>query len=332
MRPPKHRQNVLLQPLNDILGTESNVRLLRILALGTTSFTAGELARRAVLTRTAIYPVLSELERIGVIEFVGVGSQRLVQLRERHPLAGILRDLFRAEAQRFDAFTVALREVISNLPYRPLSAWVGETAASNAQSTDTVRLYVVAHPKELEPLIDALNTRLIDVERRYDIHIAVRGLTRSELETLDDTQLVSQSSLILVGGVPPLALLERSRSTRRRSTPPSHDQQDARSRRLALAIAAKIKSDPGLIAIAEERARRRARDASPGERRELSEWLRIFATMSAARLRRFLVEDSERAVRLRQTLPALNLLSAEEREAVVASRTDADVLSAVTLR
>src|SRR5262249_30622024 len=129
-----------------------------------------------------------------------------------------------------------------------------------------------------------------------------------------------------------VALLERSRSTRRTSTPPSHDQQDARSRRLALAIAAKIKRDPGLIAIAEERARRRARDASPGERRELAEWLRIFATMSAARLRRFLVEDSERAVRLRQTLPALNLLSAEEREAVVESRTDADVLSAVSHR
>jgi hypothetical protein len=329
MRPPTHRQNLLLQPLNDILGTESNVRLLRVLALGNTSFTAGELARRAALGRTSIYPALSELERIGMIEFVGAGAQRLVQLRDRHPLSRILRDLFRAEAQRFEAFTVALRALIVDLPFRLLSAWVGEIAT--AQSPDTVRLYVVAHPKELEPLIDVLNTRLADLERKYDIHVAVHGLTRSELETLEHTQLVS-NSLILVGGVPPVALLERSRSTQRTSMSASHDQQDARSRRLALAIAAKIKRDPGLIAIAENRVKRRARNASAGERRELAEWMRILATMSPAQLRRFLIEDSERAVRLRQTLPALNLLSAEERDAVVESKTDADVLSALTYR
>ncbi len=236
MRTPKHRQNLLLQPLNAMLGTESNVRLLRVLALGNTSFTAGELARRAALGRTSIYPALSELERIGMIEFVGAGAHRLVQLRDRHPLSRILRDLFRAEAQRFEAFTLALRALIVDLPFCLLSAWVGEIGT--AQSPDTVRLYVVAHPKELEPLIDVLNTRLADVERKYDIHVAVHGLTRSELETLENTQIVSHS-LILVGGVPPVALLERSRSSQRTSMSASHDQQDARSRRLALAIAAK---------------------------------------------------------------------------------------------
>jgi hypothetical protein len=137
---------------------------------------------------------------------------------------------------------------------------------------------------------------------------------------------------VLIAGVPPVALTTRSRSPASASTFVSHDVHDARSRRLALAIAAKIKRDPGLIAIAEDHVKRRARAASPRERRELTEWIRILSTMSAARLQRFLAEDSERAVRLRQTLPALNLLSPAEREGVLRSESDADAVAVVTQR
>ena len=328
MRPPKQGHSHILQPLNDVFGTEAKVRLLRVLALHTNPFTAGELAKRAALGRTSIYPALGALECAGVIEFVGVGSQRLVQLRDRHPLSRVLRELFRAESHRFEAFTIALRDLISRLPYHAISAWIDESAPG-VRSVDSLSLHVVARPEELQTLTDALNASLAEVEREYDIHVAVHGLTRSELETLDHRQPVTGGTWTLIGGVPPAALLERSRSKRRASTRRSHDDHDARSRRLALAIAAKIKRDPGLIAVAEDRVKHRARKAGPGERRELAEWVRILETMPPARLRRFLLEDSERAIRLRQSLPALNLLSPEERDAVVASRTDADVLAAI---
>jgi hypothetical protein len=87
-----------------------------------------------------------------------------------------------------------------------------------------------------------------------------------------------------------------------------------------------------LIPIAEHRVKHRVREAGPRERRELTEWIRILSTMSPARLQRFLLENSEHAVRLRQTLPALNLLSPLERDAVVRSQTDADVIAAITDR
>lgn len=329
MRSPKQRQNRLLQPLNEAFGTEANVRLLRILALRTTSVTAGELAKQAMLSRTSIYPALRELERTGVVEFIGAGARRLVQLRERYPLSRSLRELFRAEACRFDALTSALRELLSALPRAPISAWI-DPGGEDLESTDTLSLYLMARPEELDTLVDYVNDRLADVERKYDVHIAVHGLTRSELETLHKTPSLALDNAVLLGGVPPVAMLERSRpSTRNRSTIVSHTEHDARSRRLALAIAAKIRRDPGLIAIAEDRVKRRAREANARERRELMEWIRILSTMSPARLQRFLLEDSERAVRLRQTLPALNLLSPVERDAVVLSRTDADVMAAI---
>lgn len=329
MRPPKERQTELLQPLNQIFGTEANVRLLRVLALQNTSLAAGELAKRARLGRTSIYPALRQLERAGIVEFIGAGSRKLVQLRDRYPLSQILRELFRAEGGRFDALTIALRELLRSLPHQPISAWMVHGGES-LESMGTLTLYLVARPEELDTLTDYLNEQLADLERKYDVHIAVRGLTRSELQTLHGNPLAELNSIVLLGGVPPLALLERSRPAARTSTLVSHDQHDARSRRLALAIAAKIRRDPGLIAKAEERVKQRAREAGLRERRELTEWIRILSTMSSARLQSFLAEDSERAVRLRQTLPALDLLSPAEREAVVRSHTDAEAIAAVT--
>src|ERR1700741_4424236 len=102
MRPPKAHQNRLVHPLNEIFGTEANVRLLRVLALQKTSLTAGELAKRAMLSRSSIYPVLHELEGAGIVEFIGAGARKLVQLRERYPLSRSVKELFCAEAGRFD--------------------------------------------------------------------------------------------------------------------------------------------------------------------------------------------------------------------------------------
>ncbi len=331
MRPPKERQNPLLQPLNEIFGTEANVRLLRVLALQNSSLNAGELAKRARLGRTSIYPALRDLERTGIVEFVGNGARRLVQLRERHPLSRSLRELFCIEANRLEALAISLRELLAKSPHPPISAWI-DRGDGDLESNDTLDLYVVARPEDLNSLTDYLNDHLAPVERKHDVHIAIHGSIRSELETLNRTSPEMLNSVVLLGGVPPSALLQGSRPPAHKSVLVSHDEHDARARKLAIAIAEKIRRDPGLIAIAEDRVKRRAREASSQERRELMEWLRILSTMSPVRLRRFLLENSERAIRLRQTLPALDLLSSVERDAVMRSKTDADVIASIKSR
>src|SRR5215472_8125443 len=278
MRHPKEHQSRLVHPLNEVFGTEANVRLLRALALQNTSVTAGELAKRAKLGRSSIYPALRELERTGVIEFIGAGARKLVQLRGGYPLSRILKELFRAEAHRFNALTTALRELLSAMPRSPISAWI-DHPGENPETTETLTLYVVARPEELDTLTDYINERLADLERKHDVHIAVHPLMPSELQMLQRSSMKTLSSAVLLGGVPPVALAERSRSTTKASTIASHDEHDARSRRLGVAVAAKIRRDPGLISFAKERVNRRAREASRRERRELMEWLRILSTM-----------------------------------------------------
>src|SRR5918993_2012421 len=123
MRTPYRPENSLRAPLNRILGTETNVRLLRVLARANTPLSASELARRASLGRTSVYPALDALERTDIVEFTGVGAQRHVRLRAAHPLARAITGLFAAEAGRVDRLIAALRDAFKDMTPRPTSAW-----------------------------------------------------------------------------------------------------------------------------------------------------------------------------------------------------------------
>lgn len=333
MRTPRRPDNAVRTPLNRILGTETNVRLLRVLARATTPLAAGELARRATLGRTSVYPALDALEHTGVVEFTGAGAQRHVRLRPQHPLSRALVDLFAAESSRVEKLIIALRGAFQELAPRPTSAWVeGLDGAESAEfDDDTLRVFVLADPKALTSMTDALSGRAVAIERAFGVQLDIRGVSRSELETrLGAAERLEQA--VLLDGVPPTALVggeSRASATRNVRV---HEDHDVRARRLAVAVAAKLKWDPGLARVARQHLARREKKASPQERRELQEWARILSTMSPGRLQRFLIEPSERATRLRQSLPALGLLTPAERKAVLASSTDEEARAVVSGR
>lgn len=330
MRPPKKRQSEFLRPLNRMLGTEASVRILRELTFSTTPLAAGELARRSELGRTSVFPAMKELEMTGIIEFIGAGAQRQVQLRQRHPLARPLSALFKAERERNEKMIVRLRELVEEAPVPPVSAWIEYTKREPSAESLTFRF--ASGPEEIAELRDYLEGRLATIEREFDVDVHVKGAGRSEIGTEYAGRAEELNAAVLIGGVPPAALLRGKQSTGRRLAARMHEGRDEQARRLALAIALKIRHDPGLIRVAADRVARRIEKASVHERRELTEWARLLETMSPARLQRFLTEDTERAARLRQTLPTWNLLTASERAAVLSSASDAEVRAALRVR
>lgn len=314
-------QSALRAPLNDIFGTEANVRLLRVLALAGTSLAAGELARRAELGRTSIYPALESLERAAIVTFVGAGAQRQIAFRASHPLARAIVGLFRAEQQKLDNMLAALGKIADSLRPRPVGVWIEGLLEPPG---DVVSCWVLGDPKSLAQLTDAFSQQLGSIEREYDVHIEVHGTTRSELavRVAPERGAVFDNAVVLAGVIPrSVANADEVRST-------AHSEHDTRSRRLAIALGAKLKRDPGLVRAALARVVDRAKRASPGEQRELLEWERIL-TLSPARLQRFLADPGERATRLRQTLPALGVLTSAERNAVLNARSDDEVRRAV---
>jgi hypothetical protein len=190
---------------------------------------------------------------------------------------------------------------------------------------DIVSCWILGDPAALTQITDAFSQQLGPIEREYDVHIEVHGTTRSELAARvpPEHETILENAVVLAGAIPRYV----KGSDERRST--RHEEHDVRGRRLGIALAAKVKRDPGLVHAARAQIAARLKHASVSEQRELREWERILA-LSPARLQRFLRDPGERATRLRQTLPALGILTPTERNAVLKARTDEEAYGAVS--
>ncbi|HEX6964670.1 MAG TPA: hypothetical protein VF166_02650 [Gemmatimonadaceae bacterium] len=179
MRPTARRQNRLRAPLNGLLATEANVRLLRVLTESHTPVTAGILARRAQLGRTSVYPALRALGETGIIDRMGEDAHRLVQLNERHPLTAAIRALFAAERASAESIIDRIREAASTITPPPAAVWVETDSAGSV-----VRARLLDRADRVEAATAQLRRALGPLERDAGITIDVSGASRAELERI----------------------------------------------------------------------------------------------------------------------------------------------------
>ena len=328
MRPPAQRQSALRTPLNDVLGTEGAVRLLRELALAAVPLGVGPLAQRTRLQRAAVRRALTALLDTGLVDVAGGKSAPQYALRRTHPLASSLIDLYEAERRRVETFFDAIKQAVHHIAPPPTAAWLeGPVAAGTDEPGDALIVRVIAPARDLGHVVSAVRSALAPLEATLDVTVEVSGATPADLTAQRssgdawEARLRTAQSLV---GVPPSAYLPRpagqataDRSSRSPNQVRRHADLDARGLGIARAIAERLRHDPALAARALVFVEQRLASASPHERLELEEWARLLRTASPARLRRFLVAPGERATRLRQTLPFLGILSPEERQAVL---------------
>jgi hypothetical protein len=314
MRPAKTAQSHLVAPLNRILGTEANVRLLRVLCAAREPLGRPEVARRAELDASGVRRALDALAAEGIVEAAGAGARAPVRLRDAHPLASALRSLFAAEQRRAEDLVDAIRRIATGLSSVPHALWVSAPPAK-PDSLDVVRVGVLAGGREVDAVARDLRDALRGVQREHDAAIEVQGFTRADLETLSAESRGELAAARPVLGPSPATMItgDAPPSAPVRSWARGHEQLDRRALLLARAIGERIVRDPGLI----ERARayaRRVAASSPGVRQEMEEWEMLLDTLPPARLRAFLADSGERATRLRQSLPFVGALTPAERD------------------
>ena len=319
MRRPSERQSALRSPLNYLLGTEANVRLLRVLSEAPMPLGKAEVARRAGLNESGVRRALSTLEKLGIVEPLGAGPQKPVQLRRRHPLSAALESLFDVERGRFERLIESLRGAAEQLRPAPKSAWLqGPIARGSDQPGDPLVAGLLTTVPDVETSVERLDASITELMDAHDVLVEVRGWTEADLATAPQGKMGELEHVITLAGPPPLSFLP-GRLTRTRAARPRRTHADLEERNLALAgaIAHRLAEDPSQVDRAREYIAHRTPKASPGERKELREWDRLLKTMSVARVRRFLVDRGERATRLRQTLPFVEALSDQERKRVL---------------
>jgi DNA-binding Lrp family transcriptional regulator len=306
--------------LNDILGTEASVRVLRVICLSDIPIGVSEVARRARLQPSGVARVCAKLEDLGVLEAVGRGVRNRQYRRfSRFSLSGTLTELFAHERNRVESIFRGIEAAVHGSAIR--AAWIeGPVATETDRPDDILLVGVLTDPPYVEDIRLAVWQRLLQIQSNHDVTIELQVTTLADLATADAARRESLETARPVLGAPPLDILageaEGKKPAATHGPARSHRQLDARAQALAAQIADHLKRDPSLIEDTRRYIERRLPGASPGERLELEEWRGILDTMSPAKLRRFLVRDDARAVRLRQSLPFVHALSPEARRAL----------------
>jgi hypothetical protein len=324
MRPTTNAESALRAPLSQILGRETHVRLLRVLAFRDDPISSADLARQTALDPAGVRRALDTLAQTGVIELVGTGSSRQVRLRSAHPLMGTLRALYLEERRRADAVVEAIRQAAETLTPTPHSVWVNDPVARTpADLMEPIGVGVLTGSKTAAQTLEHLELALADIELAYDVTLEPRVWTRADLAAIAPDDRAALQRAVPVFGAPPLSFVDPPTLTTWRSPAhqitPSHADLDARSRILAAAIAKKLAHDPDLVRQARAALARQIENAAPGNAHALREWHQLLRTLSPTKLRLFLVDPGPRATRLRQSLPFVDVLTPEERDAILAT-------------
>ena len=320
MRRIVNRQSAIRAPLDAILGTEANVRILRVLSNATVPLGRAELRRATGLYPSGVPRVLTRLEDLGIVESVGRGRSRPVRLRQGHPLAPQLRALFGAELERHTVIEQNIQSAVQGLSPRPDAAWLeGAFATGDDAANDPIIVGLLGGPSGSETWEQQLRRSFLPMQRDHDIAIEIRIRWRADIEAANGAELDTLRRVRPLVGPPPrdlLGLSDPGETTRRPRLPDSHDAHDTESLRLARAIAEELRTKPDLVDEAVRYIDRRTRAASASEQLTLQEWRDILTEYSLARLRSFLTSDSPRARRLRQSLPFASGFAPDELERI----------------
>lgn len=303
MRPVATEQDALRYPLNDLLGTPAQVRLLRVLTTQVAGpITAADAAKRARLTEAGARRALQRLTETGVVRILGGGHAQLFGMRETELLTDHLTALFRGEIDRYHALLTALKEAVKDLPDLRL-AWI---EGFPTDPGDPLHIGMLAAPASIDWLGQEVRRRITSLEEKFELTIEIHSLTRADMPERE------WSSTVVLRGVAPTVEAEQP------SQLTLHSDRDRRALLISEAIRELLTQNPSLTKRAARHLEHLLEEDQGSADRDLREWHSILSTYSHNRLVKFLTSDSPRAERLRQSSPFFAVLTPEERDDVLA--------------
>lgn len=301
MRPIANEQNVIRYPLNELLGTAANVRLMRVLAEEVVGpISASEAAKMTGLTLAGARRALVKLAKTGFVQHAGgQRSQRFV-LRESDPITKTIRELFQNESRRYQSLKTQIRDVLENLS-EIQAAWIDEPPT---QTGKPFQIGILSDSKSLAYLGEQVRNRLAEIEKEFDIIIEVRSFSRADVPEayLDGVELIA--GYVDVGAL---------------SSERTHSERDERAARISAAIADALDADPSLIKRASRYLEFQLEESHGSASHDLNEWHDILSRYSVQRIKDFIVADTPRAKRLRQSSPFFAVLNPDERDHIIAA-------------
>ena len=167
-------------PLNDLLGSQAKLRILRYLCTVGGEHTGREIARAIGMGETPTHRALKELGDTLIVLYRAVGRAHYYRLNERHALVEWgLRPLFTTEKMQRDA---VIAELLAGMDV-PLDAVLIYGSVARGEDdwySDLDILLVTATVDDAQQATEHIWQRDGDLLRRYGV-ISVQALSRDEL-------------------------------------------------------------------------------------------------------------------------------------------------------
>lgn len=185
MPPASTHFGALAQPLDELLGTTSRVRILRALDRASAPLTTTALARETGLTYNAVASALEPLEQSGLVT-APVGGASIYALSPDHPFSAALGQLFAAERERRRAVQTAIDDWAHAQSETLRAVWLFGSAARGEdtfQSDMDIALVADDH-EDAKAYADALREMLAPIAERQRLRPSVLPYDRRELRGL----------------------------------------------------------------------------------------------------------------------------------------------------
>lgn len=298
MRPIASEQNFIRYPLNELLATAANVRLMRVLAEEVIdSIGVPEAAEKTGLTLAGARRALVKLAKTGYVQHVGGKRSQRYALRKSDPITNTIRELFQNESKRYQELKVKIRETLKNLS-EIQAAWIDSPPT---QVGKPLQIGILSDSRSLSYLGEQVRMRMADVECDFDLTIEVRVFSKADAPE---------------GFLKGVELIAGYLDTGKSSKGATHAERDERAARYSQAIVKILDCDSSLIKRASRYLEFQLEDDHGSASHDLREWQDILSRYSVQRIKDFLVSDTPRANRLRQSSPFFAVLNDEERERI----------------
>ncbi len=306
MRPISIEQNSFRYPLNIILGTEAQIRLLRVMITEVNDpISIVDASKRADLTPLGARKAMKRLTTIGIVKAIGGGRKQLYEISSNDVLVQAVAALFSAEADRFEHILDSIRKCIEKVEPQPISAWIQSLPAYPGYP---IKICILQDARYLRVTIHNLQILFQEIEREVDLTIEIIGYSKA------DTPQEESGSLHLYG-LPFSG--DRKVETGIMTGPISHEKQDKRLAEICRIIGRMINEDRSIIERAKQYTGRILKGISHSATGDIEEWRDILNKYSVRRLVQFLSSEEERAIRLRQSCPFFAVLKKKEKERVL---------------
>lgn len=182
--------SLLFEPIDDVFGSITKIRVLRVLTYADTELRAGDIASRCGLDRHEVIQALRDLTFASYVNRVVVRRRSLYSINKQNVLVADMQRLFDRELERVNMLIGVLEEVVYNeTPHTVAAAYlVGSkiAATEDAPRSDLELLAIVRSPDLVESVTEQLAARLLWMRYRFGAFITPTVMTQEDFTNLFD--------------------------------------------------------------------------------------------------------------------------------------------------